>query len=263
MAEGAGPGVDAAPPPRLVVVGPGRAGGAMALALAAAGWSVHAPVRRGGDPLVAATDADVVIIATPDATVGEVAATLAGRVDAVLVHLSGSLGLDALAGHERVAAVHPLVSLPSAEVGAQRLRGAWFAVAGDPVAQRIVTALHGRSVTVADEDRARYHAAACIASNHLVALLAQVERVAATAGVPLEPYLDLVRGTIDNVAALGPAAALTGPAARGDDATIAAHRAALAPEELAAYDVLVDEARKLAARTLAPGDHTHSAGGDG
>src|SRR5436305_596031 len=127
------------------------------------------------------------------------------------------------------------------------LRGAWFAVAGDPIAARVVDDLEGHHVEVDDAHRAAYHAAACIASNHLVALLGQVERVAATAGVPLEAYLDLVRQTVENVAALGPAAALTGPAARGDDVTIARHVAALPDGERALYELLSDACRKLAA----------------
>jgi predicted short-subunit dehydrogenase-like oxidoreductase (DUF2520 family) len=98
---------------------------------------------------------------------------------------------------------------------------------------------------VADADRAAYHAAAAIASNHLVALLGQVERVAARAGVPLEAYLDLVRVTLDNVAEMGPAAALTGPVARGDWATVERHRAALPADELVAYDAMVAAARRL------------------
>ena len=80
---------------------------------------------------------------------------------------------------------------------------------------------------MADADRAAYHAAAVIASNHLVALLGQAERVAAWPACPSTAYLDLVRATVDNVAELGPAAALTGPAARGDDATIERHLDAL------------------------------------
>ena len=84
-----------------------------------------------------------------------------------------------------------------------------------------------------------------IASNHLVALLGQVERVAAAAGVPLEAYLDLVRATLDNVAELGPAAALTGPVARGDWATVDRHLAALDPSEHEAYGAMVALARRL------------------
>ena len=84
---------------------------------------------------------------------------------------------------------------------------------------------------VADDDRAAYHAAACIAANHVVALLGQVERVAAAAGLPLDAFLDLTRAAVDDVARLGPRRALTGPAARGDWATLARHRDALAAEE--------------------------------
>jgi predicted short-subunit dehydrogenase-like oxidoreductase (DUF2520 family) len=123
-------------------------------------------------------------------------------------------------------------------------------VAGDPpealaVVEALVADLAGRSFVIADADRAAYHAAAAIASNHLVALLGQVERVAAGAGVPLEVYLDLVRVTLDNVAEMGPAAALTGPAARGDWATVERHRAALPADELVAYDAMVAAARRL------------------
>ena len=76
--------------------------------------------------------------------------------------------------------------------------------------------------------------------------MGQVERLAAVAGVPLEAFVDLAAGALDDVCAVGPAAALTGPAARGDEATIAAHLAALSPDERATYEALVLEARRLA-----------------
>lgn len=240
------------------LIGPGRAGGSLSGALGAAGWRVERPLRRGDDVAGAAAGVDLLVIATPDAAIAEVAAAVEPG-PAVVAHLAGSLGLDALAPHERRAAVHPLVSLPNAEVGAERLRdGAWFAIAGDPLAAEVVADLAGHAFTVADADRAAYHAAACIASNHLVALLGQVERVAATAGVPLEAYLDLVRGTVDNVAALGPAAALTGPAARGDWATIERHLDALDPSERPAYEALMRAARRL----VAPDEPPTSLGGN-
>ena len=147
---------------------------------------------------------------------------------------------------------------PTPEVGAERLiSGTWFAVAGDDLVRQVVDDLGGRPIEVDDADRAAYHAAAVIASNHLVALLGQAERVAATAGVPLEAYLDLVRATVDNVAELGPAAALTGPAARGDEATLDRHLAALDaidPRERAAYEAMVALARRLVADQDDPDD---------
>jgi len=143
--------------------------------------------------------------------------------------------------------------MPNPDVGASRLQGAWFALAGDPFVRTVVDALGGQWFTVADEDRAAYHAAACIASNHLVALLGQAERVGAAAGVPREAFVDLVRATVENVAALGPARALTGPAARGDVDTLDRHRAALDPSELEAYDAMVLLARRLVTEKVEAG----------
>jgi predicted short-subunit dehydrogenase-like oxidoreductase (DUF2520 family) len=200
---------------------------------------------RGDDLSSAARGVDLLVIATPDAAVAEAASAVDPVPETVVAHLAGSLGLDVLASHARAASIHPLVALPDPDVGAERLRGAWFALAGEPFVRTVVEALGGQWFTIADEDRAAYHAAACIASNHLVALLGQAERVGAGAGAPREAFLDLVRATVENVAALGPARALTGPAARGDVETLARHRAALDPSELAAYDAMVDLAQQL------------------
>lgn len=226
------------------IIGPGRAGGALATALSGAGWQVDGPLARDHDPATVTTGARVVVLAVPDGAVAPLAASLAPG-EAVVVHVAGSLGLDVLAPHPQVASVHPLVSLPAPAIGARRLAGAWFAVAGDPVAAEIVAALGGRAVEVADEDRTTYHAAAAVAANHLVALLGQVERLARQVGVPLEAYLDLARGALDNVAEVGPAAALTGPVARGDHATVARHLAAIPPDERATYAMLAEAAQRL------------------
>jgi predicted short-subunit dehydrogenase-like oxidoreductase (DUF2520 family) len=169
-------------------------------------------------------------------------------VTTTVVHLSGSLGLDALGAHPRRAAVHPLVPLPNGEVGAARLcSGVTFAVAGDAVAHEIAATLGGRTVVVADEDRAAYHAAACIAANHVVALLGQVERVAVSVGLDLESFLPLTRAAVDDVAALGAQAALTGPARRGDWATLSRHLDALGESERPGYQAGAALATKLAA----------------
>lgn len=233
------------------IIGPGRAGGALALALAQSGWEVDEPFRRGDDMSVAAIGVDLLVIATPDGAVAEIAAEVQPAPGTVVAHMAGSLGLDVLGAHRHRASIHPLVTIPRPDVGARRmLDGAWFAVAAnEPGATRLVQQavddLGGRAIAVDEEHRTAYHAAACIASNHLVALLAQVERVAATAGVPLSAYLDLVRGTVDNVESMGPRGALTGPVARGDEVTIARHLATLAESERPAYEVMVHEARRL------------------
>jgi predicted short-subunit dehydrogenase-like oxidoreductase (DUF2520 family) len=233
--------------PLLRVIGPGRAGRSFAAALAAVGWEMTGFVRRGDDVTTAAHGVDLLLIATPDAAIAAVAAGVEPDAGAVVAHCAGSLGLDVVAPHRRRAALHPLVSLPNADVGAARLRdGAWFAVAGDALARDVVAALGGRAVDVPDERRASYHAAASIAANHVTAVLAQAERVAVDAGVPFEAYMDLVRSTVENVTALGAVAALTGPAARGDTTTVARHVAALPADERPLYETLAAECRRLA-----------------
>lgn len=231
------------------IIGGGRAGGALAHALDGSLWRVVDVLGRRDDLAGAAEAVDLVVIATPDNAIAEVARAIRPSVTTVVAHLAGSRGVDELRPHPRRAAMHPLVSLPDATRGAARLRaGVWFATAGDPLISELVAELGGHEFTISDENRASYHAAAAIASNHLVAVLGQAERVGATAGVPFEALMALVRATVDNVDELGPAAALTGPAARGDNETIEQHRAALAEDELVAYDALVAEARRLASK---------------
>jgi predicted short-subunit dehydrogenase-like oxidoreductase (DUF2520 family) len=223
----------------------------MAALRAVGGYEVLGALGRGDVVSGAAAGADVVVIATPDAAVAATAAAIDPVAATVVLHLSGSLGLDVLGRHPRRGGLHPLVPLPDSERGAVRLRsGVGFAVAGDPVARSLALALGGQVVEVEDRSRAAYHAAASIAANHVVALLGQVERVAGEAGLGLDVFSGLVRAAVDDALALGPAAALTGPAARGDWETIARHRAVLAGmtqgrSELDAYDALVDQARRL------------------
>ena len=232
------------------VIGAGRAGRSFAKAIDdLVDWDVIDMRGRGVAIDDAAADVDLVLIATPDTVVADVAAAIRpGR--AVVAHVAGSLGLDVLAPHDRRAALHPLMSLPDAEIGAERLTGGWFAVAGDPLVADLATALGGRTFEIADDDRALYHAAAAVASNHLVALLGHAQRLGASVGVPADALMALALGSAENAVALGPAAALTGPAARGDEATLVAHRDAIgrrAPRELAAYEAMLAEGRRLAA----------------
>jgi predicted short-subunit dehydrogenase-like oxidoreductase (DUF2520 family) len=232
-------------PLRLRVIGPGRAGGSLMRALARTGWDVAGPVQRGESVAEAAEGVDVLAITTPDGVIADVAARVRPVASTLVVHCSGALTLAALAPHERRASLHPLVPLPSSELGSERLVGAWFAVAGDAGVHDVVGAMRGRPIEVAEHHRAQYHAAAAIASNHVVALLGQVQRVATRANVPLEAYLDLARASIDSVAELGPVAAITGPIQRGDWGTVASHLEALDPSERAAYEVMAHEVARL------------------
>lgn len=252
--------------PTFTLIGAGRAGGALGLALVRAGWRCRAVAGRAPEraravaalldaevvPVaVAGAGADLVLLATPDAAVEEAtAAALPAVTDGTLVvHCSGSRGPAAFGSavaarpEVRFGVLHPLQTLPSAEAGAARLPGAWCAVAGPAEVSLLARELGMHPFAV--ERWTEYHAAACVASNHLVALLGQVERLAAVAAVPFDAFVPLVRATVDNVIELGPADALTGPVARGDAETVRAHLAALPEEERPAYRALAREALRL------------------
>jgi predicted short-subunit dehydrogenase-like oxidoreductase (DUF2520 family) len=238
---------------RVRIIGGGRAGRSFEAALSAAGVEVSLVAGRSPAHVLAgaARGVDGVLVAVADRFVPEVAAAIDPIDEAVVLHCSGSLGLDALGPFERHrwrASLHPLVTLPDPVIGALRLRGgAFFAVSGDQLATDLALCLKGRPIVVPEKARASYHAAACIAANHLVALLGQAERVASAAGLPLEAFLPLARGALDDVSMLGVRRALTGPAARGDSATMTAHREAIDRQEHEAYDALAALASQLAA----------------
>jgi predicted short-subunit dehydrogenase-like oxidoreductase (DUF2520 family) len=238
-------------PLRVGIVGPGRVGTALARALAATGVDVEGPLGRGGRP----SGCDAIVLCVPDAEIA--AAAEAVTAAAPLVgHTSGATPLSALA-HAGMPAfgLHPLQSFAHPGVS---FEGAGAAVAGStPQALAFATSLAERlgmrPFEIDDEGRAAYHAAASVASNFLVTLEAAAEAIAAGAGLSRENaralLAPLVRQTVDNVARLGPEAALTGPIARGDEATVEAQRAAVeeaAPELLDLFDELVRQTRALA-----------------
>ncbi|GAC1311917.1 MAG: hypothetical protein NVSMB16_08770 [Acidimicrobiales bacterium] len=234
--------------PTLRIVGPGRAGLSLADALAAAGWQIAAPLGRGDDPVGAGDGVDLCVVATPDAVIAEVAAAIRPG-PAVVAHLAGSLGIDVLAGHSRRAALHPLATLPDRVSGAATLRaGVWWAVEGDPLVRRVVAALGGRILEPGDRDL--YHATACVAANHTVALMAQLERLAEANGLPQAPFYELAAAALVNARDRGAARALTGPAARGDWATVRRHVDALPAGERDLYLALAEAAASVSGRPI-------------
>jgi predicted short-subunit dehydrogenase-like oxidoreductase (DUF2520 family) len=228
----------------LAVIGRGRLGTAIAAALERAGYPVSGPLGRGAD----AAGADAVLLCVPDAEIANAAARIAPGP--MVGHCSGATGLAPLAPHEAFS-LHPLMTVTPAGAA---FAGAGAAIAGSTsralgLARSIATRLGMRAVEIADEDRAAYHAAASVASNFLITLEAAAERLAGTAGADRELLLPLVRATVENWAALGPERALTGPVARGDEATVQKQRAAIAdraPELLPLFDALADATRALA-----------------
>jgi predicted short-subunit dehydrogenase-like oxidoreductase (DUF2520 family) len=214
--------------------------------------------RKPGDTRTA----PLVLLATPDDAIGAAAAELARDravgPGQVVLHLSGLL--DRLALHALAASgaalgsFHPLQSIADPRTARDRLRGAFAGVEGDEAAVQAGEWLAARldmiAVRLAPGGKAAYHAGAVIASNYLVVLASLAEQLARSAGVP-EPearalYLPLMEGTVANLAGLGPAAALTGPIRRGDEATVRRHLALLYPPEAGLYRELGRVALRLA-----------------
>ncbi|WP_020574723.1 pantoate--beta-alanine ligase [Actinopolymorpha alba] len=241
---------------RLAVIGNGRVGGSLAHAARAAGLEVRVGGR--GQVLEAVRGSDIVLICVPDRAIADVSREIAQAIDVTTYvgHVSGASGLDVLRpAMERGAptfSLHPLQTIPEPTT---TLLGVPAAVAGStPAATRIATTLAERlglrPFEVPDDQRAAYHAAAVLASNFLIALEETAADLLTRAGVEdaravLTP---LVLRTAANWSDTG-RAALTGPIARGDETTVARHRAALramAPEFEPLYDALAERTRALA-----------------
>jgi predicted short-subunit dehydrogenase-like oxidoreductase (DUF2520 family) len=257
---------------RVAIVGAGRMGQGLGLALSTAGVDVVLLSRRPRElvpPLVLHSGprgdgvraAGLVLIATPDAAIPQIAAELAGeRVIGplqVVLHLSGVLDRRALGPLQPSGAglgsFHPLQTIVDPSSAAERLAGCYVGIEGDDRAlamgKRLAANLRMRPVELAADRKAAYHAAAVFAANYTVALAGIAERLARSAGVPPEVagqlYRPLMQGVVSNLEA-GPAAALTGPIRRGDVDTIRAHLASLDPADRQLYRSLGLAALRLA-----------------
>jgi len=238
-------------PLRVGTVGPGRVGTALARALRDAGVEIEGPLRRGERP----EGCDAILLCVPDGEIAAAAEVVTAAAPFV-GHTSGATPLTVLA-HAGVAAfgLHPLQTVTHANV---RFEGVGAAVAGSTpealaFASRLAERLGMKPFEIDDEGRAAYHAAASVASNFLVTLQAAAETIATGAGLGRDEaralLAPLVRQTVENIAELGPEEALTGPVARGDDATVSTQRTAVeetAPELLDLFDELVRRTRDLA-----------------
>jgi predicted short-subunit dehydrogenase-like oxidoreductase (DUF2520 family) len=272
----------------LAVVGAGRVGTSLAVLWRRSGHRIVAVAGGAATPervarflpdvpvldaIGAAKAAEVVVIATPDSVIGPVCEEMAaaGALDALnaVVHASGATGLDALAPAAAAGAsalsVHPLQTCPTVEAGVERIPGSTFAVTADAaegfaLGEGLVRDAGGRPVRIDDERKPLYHAAAVFASNYLVTVTALAEELGLAAGIedPIAAFAPLQDATLANIARVGPAEALTGPAVRGDAVTLQRNLEALdryAPGAVRSYVILADLALALADRSgRAPAD---------
>lgn len=212
----------------------------------------------------AAAAADLVFVTTTDTAIAGVAGELAGcgvgLASKIVAHCSGATGSGALATCREAgayaASCHPLYAVSSRFNSWQELGRAWFTLEGDDVACNVLEALlvsRGNHVARIDAaEKPRYHAAAVMASNLVVALYDMAAEELARCGferTDAEAALaSLFLGNAEHVAADGVAASLTGPAARGDEATIERHLACLDGSNRAVYELLTRRCREIAAR---------------
>jgi predicted short-subunit dehydrogenase-like oxidoreductase (DUF2520 family) len=271
----------------ISVVGAGTVGTALAVLLAGAGADIRAVSGREATrkrvarylpdvpvltPSAAAAAGELVLIATPDDRIAEICREIseAGgfRRGQTVAHLSGATGLDALRPAADAGAaplsLHPLQTFPSVDAALARLPGATIAVtarddAAAMLGERVARDVGADPFRLPEEAKPLYHAAAVFASNFVVAIAGVAEELFTEAGLrePLERFLPLSRASLEHAAELGPAAAMTGPAIRGDAGTVERNLAALeaaAPDDVESYVALTRIALDVGERSgrLAP-----------
>jgi predicted short-subunit dehydrogenase-like oxidoreductase (DUF2520 family) len=268
-------------PNRLAIVGAGRVGSALGRRLFELGWKIGAVVTRSeasarraarfigaGKACAGLTRqilaSSVILIATPDDEIANVAQGLAGiggeeLRGKVVLHTSGARDSSVLEAVRKqgakIGSLHPLQSFSG--VAIPSLEGRIFAIEGETqavrVARRIARALGGSPVRIASSKKLLYHAAAAMAAGHVLAVEEAATQLLVSLGMKrseaIRGLLQLTRQVLENFERLGPRPAWTGPLSRGDYKIVRAHSDALqeSPREFAqAYEAL----NHLAARVL-------------
>jgi predicted short-subunit dehydrogenase-like oxidoreductase (DUF2520 family) len=250
---------------RIGIIGSGRAGSALGAALASAGHPVTGVTARSRasldraarllpdvpvlSPAEVTARADVVLVAVPDEAIRATAASLPLTAEQYVVHLSGAHGLAVLQTEAIPVALHPPMTFTG---DLPDLTCVTFtATAPDearPLVERIVKGLGAGLQWIAEDQRAQYHAGVVHGANHLVTLVAQALDVLRAAGIedPAATLRPLLTTTLDNTLRSGHDA-LTGPIARGDVETVAAHLAVLRGRTAGTYAELAGATVELAA----------------
>jgi predicted short-subunit dehydrogenase-like oxidoreductase (DUF2520 family) len=257
--------------PTISIIGAGRLGQALAIALESTGYPILALVARrrqkaekagavladskppprllAASQLAELPPTDLIIISTPDDAIQETAHKLSNlwRVEGkrTVLHTSGALSSVTLAPLAakgfQTGSIHPLVSISDPVSGAESLRGAFYCLEGTrkarSLAETIVRDLDGSSFTIKPESKALYHAAAVMASPHLTALLDLAIKMLAACGLSQSKaqkvLAPLLESTVNNLKTSNPRQSLTGTFARGDVATVRRHLDALSRKEFA------------------------------
>lgn len=240
----------------VTIVGIGRAGGALAIALDRVGVPVEKLIYRSDLPVVnslderklapfdsvEAIDSDILLIATADQDIRSTCQTLAqmARLPRVALHLSGSLSSNELSSLKEknvaIGSMHPLVSISDAELGSERFSGAYFCVEGDASAIEaagfLAEILGGKHFFIDTRLKPLYHASAVMASGNVTALFDAAVEMLSLCGLERENahriLFPLLQSTVSNLAGRLTEQALTGPFVRGDVDALERHLDAFA-----------------------------------
>jgi len=241
--------------PDIAIIGPGVVGTTLGILATRAGYRVvgmagrtEAKARaaaeavpggiRVGPPARIAAAGGLVLLTVDDDAIEPLCRQLAEagafRPGAVVAHCSGAISSEALAPARdkcgaAVGSMHPLQTFPDVEAALASFAGTFCFCEGDEAAvaalEALAKAVGGRPARLPAAGKCLYHAAAVMACNYVTALLDAAAATAEHAGIPraeaLAALAPLARATVDNVAERGPAGALTGPIARGDEALVA------------------------------------------
>lgn len=244
----------------ISIIGPGRLGGALAIALDRAGNRIESIVYRTLGPAVSLCeamqineprliafgdldqiDASIIIVTSADPEIAGIAAALAEFVppNTIVLHASGSLSSSILSALREkgcsTGSMHPLVSISDPALGADRFRGVYFCIEGDAAAvdagAEIAAALGAKPFSIATEFKPLYHAAAVTASGHIVTVIdVAIEMLAACSiddATAREILMPLVFSTLENLRTQTPEQALTGTFARADADALERHLTAM------------------------------------
>src|SRR5256885_14754074 len=241
--------------PQIAIVGPGRLGGALSLALTEAGYRVREVISRDAPSSqkrardiarktrsltttlkTANLNSDLIWFCVPDREIALAARALIPSAEwkgKVAFHSSGALASDELNLLRRrgavVASVHPMMTFVRGSVPS--LKGVAFALEGDAkgirLARKITRDLGGDAFSISKTNKIAYHAWGGFSSPLLVAMLVTAERVAKAAGLSAAQarkiMLPIVKQTLANYSALGPGGAFSGPIVRGDATIVRKH----------------------------------------
>ncbi len=264
------------------IVGTGRVGSVLGAALQRAGHRLvavsavseqslaRAAALLPGIPVRSVEEvvgrAELVLLTVPDDAlpplIAGLSATGSWQAGQLVVHTSGRYGaavFEAAAGHHVLGlALHPVMTFTGTSMDLDRLADCCFGITAPPalrpVAEALVLEMGAEPVWIQEQDRPMYHAGLAHGSNHLVTLVAQAMQVVGSAGVqdPQRLIAPLLHAALDNALRLGDGA-LTGPVARGDAGTVAAHLAQLNEQTPDIRPTYVALARATAERALASG----------